>query len=48
MNAAKHNEYANAVDELIRFAGLEPLAAIVNSIGLARKLKVSSNMKLEL
>lgn len=48
MNAAKNNEYANAIDELIRVAGIEPLAAIVNNIGLARKLKVSSNMKLEL
>ena len=47
-NAAKNNEYANAVDELMRVAGIEPLAAIEDSIGLARKLKVSSNMKLAL
>ena len=47
-NAAKNNEYANAVDELMRVAGIEPLAAIEDSIGLVRKLKVSSNMKLVL
>lgn len=47
-NAAKNNEYANAVDELMRVAGIEPLAAIEDSIDLARKLKVSSNMKLVL
>lgn len=47
-NAAKNNEYANAVDELMRVAGIEPLAAIEDSIDLARKLKVSSNMKLAL
>lgn len=47
-NAAKNNEYANAVDELMRVAGIEPLAAIEDSIGLVRKLKVSSNMKLAL
>lgn len=44
-NAAKNNEYANAVDELMRVAGIEPPAAIEDSIGLVRKLKVSSNMK---
>lgn len=47
-NAAKNNEYANAVDELMRVAGIEPPAAIEDSIGLVRKLKVSSNMKLVL
>lgn len=47
-NAAKNNEYANAVDELMRVADIEPLAAIEDSIGLVRKLKVSSNMKLAL
>ena len=47
-NAAKNNEYANAVDELMRVAGIEPAAAIEDSIGLVRKLKVSSNMKLVL
>lgn len=47
-NAAKNNEYANAVDELMRVAGIEPPAAIEDSIGLVRKLKVSSNMKLAL
>lgn len=47
-NAAKNNEYANAVDELMRVAGIEPLASIEDSIGLVRKLKVSSNMKLVL
>lgn len=47
-NAAKNNEYANAVDELMRVSGIEPLAAIEDSIGLVRKLKVSSNMKLVL
>ena len=47
-NAAKNNEYANAVDELMRVAGIEPAAAIEDSIGLVRKLKVSSNMKLAL
>lgn len=47
-NAAKNNEYANAVDELMRVAGIEPVAAIEDSIGLVRKLKVSSNMKLVL
>lgn len=47
-NAAKNNEYANAVDELMRVADIEPLAAIEDSIGLIRKLKVSSNMKLAL
>lgn len=44
-NAAKNNDYANAVDELMRVVGIEPPAAIEDSIGLARKLKVSSNMK---
>lgn len=47
-NAAKNNEYANAVDELMRVADIEPLAAIEDRIGLVRKLKVSSNMKLAL
>lgn len=47
-NAAKNNEYANAVDELMQVAGIEPPAAIEDSIGLVRKLKVSSNMKLVL
>lgn len=47
-NAAKNNEYANAVDELMRVAGIEPPAAIEDSIGLVRKLKVSSNMKVVL
>lgn len=47
-DAAKNNEHANAVDELMRVASIEPLAAIEDSIGLARKLKVSSNMKLVL
>lgn len=47
-NVAKNNEYANAVDELMRVADIEPLAAIEDSIGLVRKLKVSSNMKLAL
>lgn len=47
-NATKNNEYANTVDELMRVAGIEPPAAIEDSIGLARKLKVSSNMKLAL
>lgn len=47
-NAAKNNEYANAVDELMRVADIEPLEAIEDSIGLVRKLKVSSNMKLAL
>ena len=44
-NAAKNNEYADAVDELMRVAGIDPPAAIEDSIGQARKLKVSSNMK---
>lgn len=47
-NATKNNEYANTVDELMRVAGIEPPAAIEDCIGLARKLKVSSNMKLAL
>lgn len=47
-NAAKNNEYANAVDELMRVADIEPLAAIEDRIGLVRKLKVSSNMQLAL
>ena len=47
-NAAKNNEYANAVDELMRVAGIEPPAAIEDSIGLVRKRKVRSNMKLVL
>ena len=47
-NAAKNNEYANAVDELMRVADIEPLAAIEDRTGLVRKLKVSSNMKLAL
>ena len=44
-NAAKNNEYADAVDELMRVAGIDPPAAIEDSIGQARNLKVSSNMK---
>ena len=32
----------------MRVAGIEPLASIEDSIGLVRKLKVSSNMKLVL
>lgn len=47
-NAAKNNEYANAVAKLMRVAGIEPPSAIEDSIGLARKLKVSSNIKLAL
>lgn len=47
-NAAKNNEYANTVDELMRVAGIEPPAAIEDGIGLARKLRVGSNMKLAL
>lgn len=45
-NMSKNNDYANAVDELMRVVGIEPLAAIEDGIGLARKLKASSNMKL--
>lgn len=44
----KEYEYANTVDELMRVAGIEPPAAIEDGIGLARKLRVGSNMKLAL
>lgn len=45
-DANKNNEYAETVDNLMRVVGIDPPAAIEDSIGLARKLKVSSNMKL--
>lgn len=45
-DANKNNEYAETVDNLMRAVGIDPPAAIEDSIGLARKLKVSSNMKL--
>ena len=45
-NTEKNNAYSAAVDELMRVVGIDPPAAIEDSIGLARKMKVSSNMKL--
>ena len=45
-DANKNNEYTDTVDNLMRVVGIDPPAAIEDSIGLARKLKVSSNMKL--
>lgn len=47
-NSVKNNEYAKVLDALMSVAGIEPIAAVEDSIGLARKLKVSSNMKLSL
>ena len=45
-NTEKNNAYSAAVDELMRVVGIDPPAAIEDSIELARKMKVSSNMKL--
>lgn len=45
-NTEKNNAYSATVDELMRVVGIDPPAAIEDSIGLARKMKVSSNMKL--
>lgn len=45
-NAQKNNTYADELDALFRVAGIEPPSAIEDSLGLARKLKVSSNARL--
>ena len=45
-NTKKNNDRIKAIDELLHVVGIEPLAAIEDSIGLARKFKLSPNMKL--
>lgn len=46
MNITRNDSHAEAIDEILRVVGIKPLAAIEDTIGLTRKLHVSSNAKL--